>query len=217
MPKACEHPPVKQQLVLCQCEPRRKSHTTHLEDPCHLMRFKQQPSSDPYPWLQDSRNKHTADGLQPRRRGGAGATAKGLMGVVVRPHGPRSVQPFRTAFPRGRCGRPAAASGAMASVAAMAAWGRSGVWRRARQCGAGRPGLGPGPAAFPRGQSAVASNARGGAVPAGKSGYGAGMAGGEGLVELVPWDIPPSGRSRVSAAGLGTEAGPGVNSGFWAV
>lgn len=143
------------------------------------------------------------------------------MGVVVRPHGPRSVQPSRTAFPRGRCGRPAAASGAMAAVAAIAAWGRSGVWRRVRQCGTGRPG--PGPAALPRGQSAVACNARGGAVPAGKSGYGAGTARGEGPVELVlPWDIPPSGRSRVWAAGLGTavagpEAGLGVNSGFGAV
>ncbi|XP_075607808.1 glutamyl-tRNA(Gln) amidotransferase subunit B, mitochondrial isoform X2 [Balearica regulorum gibbericeps] len=52
---------------------------------------------------------------------------------------------------------------------AAAARGCGGVWRRAWQRGAG----GPSPA--PRGQRAVACNARGGAVPAGKSG-------------LAPWE-----------------------------
>ncbi|KAM3671779.1 glutamyl-tRNA(Gln) amidotransferase subunit B, mitochondrial isoform 2-T2 [Ammospiza maritima maritima] len=56
----------------------------------------------------------------------------------------------------------------MAALVAVAARGCGGLWRRARQRGAGQPGPGPGP--FPRGQRAVACNARGGAVPAGKSG-----------------------------------------------
>lgn len=55
-------------------------------------------------------------------------------------------------------------------MAAVAVRGCGGVWRRTWQRGA----RGPGPA--PRGQHAVACNARGGAVPAGKSGYGAGAA-----------------------------------------
>lgn len=59
------------------------------------------------------------------------------------------------------------------------------------QCGA----EGPAPAA--RGQRAVACNARGVAVPAGKSGYGAGMVWGEGPVEVfLRRGIPPSRRSR---------------------
>ncbi|KAM7112376.1 glutamyl-tRNA(Gln) amidotransferase subunit B, mitochondrial isoform 2-T2 [Ciconia maguari] len=49
-------------------------------------------------------------------------------------------------------------------MAAAAARGCGGVWRRAWQRGAG------GPAPAPRGQRAVACNARGGAVPEGKSG-----------------------------------------------
>ncbi|RLW09084.1 hypothetical protein DV515_00002639, partial [Chloebia gouldiae] len=49
----------------------------------------------------------------------------------------------------------------MAAAVAVAARGCGGVWRRARQ---------PGPGPFSRGQRAVACNARGGAVPAGKSG-----------------------------------------------
>lgn len=50
MPRACKRPPIKQQLLLCQREPRRKSHTTRLEDLRPLMRFKQ-PSRNPYPRL----------------------------------------------------------------------------------------------------------------------------------------------------------------------
>lgn len=63
-------------------------------------------------------------------------------------------------------------------AAAVVARGCGGVWRRAWQRGSG----GPGPA--PRGQrtaAATACNVRAGAVPAGKSGYGAGT----GLVEVV--------------------------------
>lgn len=81
---------------------------------------------------------------------------------------------------------------------AAAARGCGGVWRRAWQRGAG------GPAPAPRGQRAVACNARGGAVPAGKSGYGAGTVRGEGPVEVVlRWGIPPLGRGRRVGAGPG--------------
>ncbi|XP_054151356.1 glutamyl-tRNA(Gln) amidotransferase subunit B, mitochondrial [Melozone crissalis] len=105
----------------------------------------------------------------PAPAGGAGRRqASGLTGAEVRPHSPRSAQPSRTAFPRGRCGRRVAAGRAMAALVAVAARGCGGLWRRARQRGAGQSGPGAGP--FPRGQRAVACNARGGAVPAGKSG-----------------------------------------------
>ncbi|XP_027491635.1 glutamyl-tRNA(Gln) amidotransferase subunit B, mitochondrial isoform X2 [Corapipo altera] len=53
-------------------------------------------------------------------------------------------------------------------MAAMAARACGGAWRRGWQRGRGVPGPALGP--FPRGQRAVACNARGGAVPAGKSG-----------------------------------------------
>ncbi|NXC17019.1 GATB amidotransferase, partial [Corythaeola cristata] len=77
-----------------------------------------------------------------------------------------------------------------------AARGCGGVWRRAWQRGAG------GPVRAPRGRRAVACNAKGGAVPAGKSGYGAGTARGEGLVEVaLCWGIPPAGSSRGMGAG----------------
>ncbi|XP_056346674.1 glutamyl-tRNA(Gln) amidotransferase subunit B, mitochondrial isoform X2 [Oenanthe melanoleuca] len=56
----------------------------------------------------------------------------------------------------------------MAAMAAMAVAGCGGVWRRARQRCARWPG--PGSRHFPRGQGAVACNARGRAVTAGKSG-----------------------------------------------
>lgn len=64
-------------------------------------------------------------------------------------------------------------------MAAVVVRGCGVVWRRTWQRGA----RGPGPA--PRGQHAVACNARGGAGPAGKSGYGAGAARGEVPVEVV--------------------------------
>uniref|UniRef100_A0A8C3UPE5 Glutamyl-tRNA(Gln) amidotransferase subunit B, mitochondrial n=1 Tax=Catharus ustulatus TaxID=91951 RepID=A0A8C3UPE5_CATUS len=54
----------------------------------------------------------------------------------------------------------------MAAVLAMVARGCGGVWRRLRQRCAVRPGSGP----FPRGERAVACNARGGMMSAGKSG-----------------------------------------------
>ncbi|XP_064508298.1 glutamyl-tRNA(Gln) amidotransferase subunit B, mitochondrial isoform X2 [Pseudopipra pipra] len=85
------------------------------------------------------------------------------MGVVVRPL--RSAPPSRTAFPRGRCGSLCAVSRA---VAAMAARACGGAWRRGWQHGGGVPG--PVLSPFPRGQRAVACNARVGAVPPGKSG-----------------------------------------------
>ncbi|XP_041905965.1 glutamyl-tRNA(Gln) amidotransferase subunit B, mitochondrial isoform X3 [Corvus kubaryi] len=69
-------------------------------------------------------------------------------------------------------------------MAAVAARGCAGVWRRAWQRGTGRPGAGHGPS--PRGQRAVACNAKGGEVPAGKSGYGAGTARVEGLAPWIP-------------------------------
>lgn len=150
---------------------RRKPHTIHFEDLSHLIRFQQQPGSNPYSSLQHSRDMYSTGGPRSRRRGTATATVSGLTGVVVRPHSPRSAQLSRIAFPRGRCGRLAAAGGTMAAMLTMVARGCGGVWRRLRQSCAGRPGSGP----FPRGERAVASNARGGTVSAGKSGYGAGM------------------------------------------
>lgn len=169
MPKACKWPPIKQQLILCQREPRRKSHTIHFEDQSHLIRFQQQPSSNPYSSLQHSRDMYCTCGPRSRRK--ATATFSGLTGIVVRPHSPRSAQLSRIAFPRGHCGRLADAGGVMAAVLAMVARGCGGVWRRLRQRCAGRPGSSP----FPRGERAVACNARGGMMSAGKSGYGAGM------------------------------------------
>lgn len=88
------------------------------------------------------------------------------------------------------------------AAAAAAAWGCGGVWWRAWQRGGGRC-----PAPAPRRQRAVSCNARGGAVLAGKSGYGAGTARVEWPVEVVPHrGILPSGRSRR----VGARPGPGL-------